>query len=764
MKRILITAFFTIISIGLFTFCATSFSDGGELENIVPNAPECVSVNNSATGVSVVWSGIENTAGYKIYRSEGGGEFSLIADVKGYALNTFTDKTTVSGKSYNYCVSSYNAYNESGKSEECEVLYLKQPTLTSVKNTYGGITLKWEKSPEAQGYSVYKKTGSVHKKIATLKGDGICTFTDKNVKDGEKYTYRIFAFKDVYQSSANKKTSSDFVSAPKLKSVSNHNGCVKISWGVQLNADGYLIYRKTDNSTWTQIAAVDKFVSYFKDDNVKNAVNYTYTVKAKSGKAISGYDLNGLKIQYLMAPSLASCTNSRDNIVLKWSGVQGARSYIVYRKNQASQWENIAETTSSAYTDKNTKNGISYTYTVRAVNAEGVKSGYNSSGITCPSLKKPENFKAILSAKGVQLSWKKASTADSYILYRKTADATGWKKLVELGKNTFSYTDATVKEGVTYYYTVRQVKSGVKGSYDVTGLKVTFVTAPKLSLSHSPSGVVLKWNKSPIASGYSIEQKTPGEAWKTVAKVTNGSTVTYTHKLPTYQKLNYYRIRVITTSEISLVSSAKSIYGIDPKKPMVALTYDDGPYSPVTNRILDTLEKYNGRATFFIVGSRVSSYEECLKRSVSLGCEIGNHTYNHTILTSVNADKIKSEINATNNAVKKVTGISPVVVRTPGGAVNLTVKNTIPYPLFNWSVDTLDWKYRNADSVVSKIKNNVKDGSIVLMHDLYGSTATATEEVVPWLVKKGYQLVTVSELMAVKGINAKSGNLYTCAY
>lgn len=764
MKKTLITAFFTIILIGLFTFCATSFSDGGSLENVVPEPPASVSADNSATGVSIVWSGVENTAGYKIYRATGEEDFSLIADVKGYALNTFTDKTALSGGAYNYCVSSYNAYNEGEKSDDCEIIYLKQPTITSVSNAYNGIVLKWEKTPQAQGYSVYKKTNSGHKKIAALKGDSICSFTDKDVKDGERYTYRVAAFSDVYQSSANKKTSSEYLTAPKLKAISNHNGCIKISWNYQLNADGYLIYRKTDNSTWTKIACVDKTTGTFSDDNVKNSVNYTYTVRAKSGKAVSGYNQNGLKIQYLMAPTLTSCANSGNNVVLKWGAVQGASSYIVYRKTGVNKWEKLGSSKGTVYADKNTKNGVKYTYTVRAVNADGIKSGYNSSGITCLTLKRPENFKAVLSAKGVQLSWKKASTADSYILYRKAGDAAGWKKLIELGKNTISYTDTAVKEGVTYYYTVRQVKSGVKGSYDTTGLKVTFVTAPRLNASHSPSGVVLKWNKSPIASGYSVEQKTPGEAWKTVAKITNGSATTYIHKTPTYQKLNYYRIRVITTTDISLISSAKSIYGIDPKKPMVALTYDDGPYSPVTNRILDTLEKYNGRATFFIVGSRVSSYEECLKRSVSLGCEIGNHTYNHTILTSVNADKIKSEINSTNNAVKKVTGISPVVVRTPGGAVNSTVKSTIPYPLFNWSVDTLDWKYRNADSVASKIKNNVRDGSIVLMHDLYGSTATATEEVVPWLVKKGYQLVTVSELMAVKGIDAKAGNLYTCGY
>ena len=85
------------------------------------------------------------------------------------------------------------------------------------------------------------------------------------------------------------------------------------------------------------------------------------------------------------------------------------------------------------------------------------------------------------------------------------------------------------------------------------------------------------------------------------------------------------------------------------------------------------------------------------------------------------------------------------------------------YPIINWSVDTLDWKYRKASSVQSKIKSNVKDGSIILMHDLYASTASATESIVPWLVNNGYQLVTVTEMMQVKGVDFKAGKVYTKA-
>ena len=103
-------------------------------------------------------------------------------------------------------------------------------------------------------------------------------------------------------------------------------------------------------------------------------------------------------------------------------------------------------------------------------------------------------------------------------------------------------------------------------------------------------------------------------------------------------------------------------------------------------------------------------------------------------------------------------------MRPPGGSFNnSTVKNNVGAPIIMWSVDTRDWESRNSSKIVSNIKNNVCDGSIVLMHDLYDSTASATETIVPWLVNNGYQLVTVTELMDAKGITMQNGTAYYSA-
>lgn len=189
---------------------------------------------------------------------------------------------------------------------------------------------------------------------------------------------------------------------------------------------------------------------------------------------------------------------------------------------------------------------------------------------------------------------------------------------------------------------------------------------------------------------------------------------------------------------------------IDLNGKMVALTYDDGP-SQYTSAILDTLGQYGSVATFFVLGQRVSDFSDTIKRTYEMGCEIGNHTYSHQILTRVGVSSIQDQIASTNAAVQAVTGVSPVVMRPPGGGYNEMVKSTVGMPLILWSIDTLDWKTRNAHSTQAAVLDHVKDGDIVLMHDLYSQTAEASKIIIPELVHRGYQLVTISELADCRG-------------
>ena len=218
------------------------------------------------------------------------------------------------------------------------------------------------------------------------------------------------------------------------------------------------------------------------------------------------------------------------------------------------------------------------------------------------------------------------------------------------------------------------------------------------------------------------------------------------NKVANYQKVGWY----LTQSEV-----------IDPSKPMIALTYDDGPRAASTGRILDVLELFGARATFFVVGNLASKNPEILKRANDIGCLVGNHTYSHPELTKLSKNTLKTEIDSTSSAIYNAIGKYPTLIRPPYGDYNQFVKDNTDKPLILWSVDTLDWKYKNADHVINHVLTNVKDGDIVLMHDLYDTTAAATEKLVPELIKRGFQLVTVEELAKYKGKTMKAHNTYS---
>ena len=200
-----------------------------------------------------------------------------------------------------------------------------------------------------------------------------------------------------------------------------------------------------------------------------------------------------------------------------------------------------------------------------------------------------------------------------------------------------------------------------------------------------------------------------------------------------------------------------------PRSRAVALTFDDGPDTENTPKILTTLNKYHAHATFFVVGNRVASRASCLKQVIAQGSEIGNHSWRHEDLSLRNMKDVNKSYNKTASTVKKLTGYKITFLRPPYGAISNVMRKKLKHPMILWSIDTLDWKSRNEKSVCKMIKKNVSDGDIILLHDLYPSTEKAIEKIVPWLVKQDYDIVTVSELMRRKGIHMKNGKAYGSA-
>lgn len=198
---------------------------------------------------------------------------------------------------------------------------------------------------------------------------------------------------------------------------------------------------------------------------------------------------------------------------------------------------------------------------------------------------------------------------------------------------------------------------------------------------------------------------------------------------------------------------------IDKDKKQVALTFDDGPnYN--TNKVLEVLKEYNVPATFFVLGSKINKNESILQRIADNGHEIGNHTYNHKILTRLKEEEILKEIEDTNNKIYEVTGNYPKLLRPSYGIVNNTVKKLSEYPIIIWDIDTLDWKYHNSKKIAKRVLSKVEDGDIILMHDVYSSTANALKILIPELQKNGYIFVTVSELFYYKEVELEKGKIY----
>ncbi len=211
------------------------------------------------------------------------------------------------------------------------------------------------------------------------------------------------------------------------------------------------------------------------------------------------------------------------------------------------------------------------------------------------------------------------------------------------------------------------------------------------------------------------------------------------------------------------IDAALNKIAIDPDKKLVALTFDDGPSNLNTNRILDVLEEYDARATFFVIGKRIENHEEVISRAISMGCEIGNHTWGHSDFTKYPKRILISSLEQVEEAMQANFGYTMTLFRPPYASINDDVEDAAidkGYVMVLWSGSSHDWSIQDADKIYRNTFNCVQDGAIVLFHDIYPVTAEAIERIVPDLIEQGYQLVTVSELIAMDEDPVVPGDRY----
>ena len=199
-------------------------------------------------------------------------------------------------------------------------------------------------------------------------------------------------------------------------------------------------------------------------------------------------------------------------------------------------------------------------------------------------------------------------------------------------------------------------------------------------------------------------------------------------------------------------------YNPDKVRPLLCLTFDDGP-GQYTSKLLDCLEENGAHATFFMLGELIEYYPDEVNRMLEIGCELGNHSYDHSDMTTLSLDAVEKQFDDTDQELISVCGQAATVARAPYGAYNDDIIATVGKPFFMWSLDSLDWSYKDVTLDYNEIMNgDLTDGTIILMHDIHEPSVECACMIIPELISMGYRLVTVSEMAEAKNVKLQNAS------
>ena len=214
-----------------------------------------------------------------------------------------------------------------------------------------------------------------------------------------------------------------------------------------------------------------------------------------------------------------------------------------------------------------------------------------------------------------------------------------------------------------------------------------------------------------------------------------------------YLIVNYNEIKDYLNFNITLDANYNNEngYDVNNSKKLVAITFDDGPGS-YTSRLADILNDNKAHSTFFMLGSNLLKFKDAVLKVYNNGNEIGYHSYEHTNFKRQSIEEIQNDFKISNEYLKSITGETFNLTRPPYGSINEDIKNCLDTSFILWSIDTEDWRHKDVDYLVNYVLDNIKEGSIILFHDIHKTSVDAIEKLLPELYVRGYQLVTVSKL------------------
>ena len=217
-------------------------------------------------------------------------------------------------------------------------------------------------------------------------------------------------------------------------------------------------------------------------------------------------------------------------------------------------------------------------------------------------------------------------------------------------------------------------------------------------------------------------------------------------------------VLVLNILRVDAFSATANVYRrVESSDKKIALTFDDGPHPRITREILGILDEYGIKATFFVIGQNIVNYPETMELLVKSGCEVGNHTYSHENFRNMSQDEIRAEFDKCRQTLKENFSVEPTLIRPPQGFCSealSTVSTEMNCDIILWSIDTRDWDHTAPEDIARNILANARGGDIILMHDYVSGksgTCEALRIIIPELLGRGFEFVTVGELIGNRG-------------
>ncbi len=456
-----------------------------------------ISVNGSGSaGVATLkWNKVAGATGYYVYRK--GGSLSdytwkLIATIKNGSTVSYTDKTATSTDwQYTYTVKAYNGkYVSAYKYAGVDFDYIPAPTLSRAYSYENGMRIEWKSSnPNVVKYYVYRKDGTSWKYLGATTNK---FFVDTTAVSNTTYTYTVKAVSDTNAGAYNATgITAKFLKAPVLQKLTfdaSYRALVK--WEKVAGASGYKVYRKVaDAKSWTLITTIKNgSTTYYNDASGKaSGVKYTYTVRAFDSKNLHSYfDIDGTSAICLAKPlfTVTQTFDESDNsgIAVKWSAINGATKYNVYRRVAGTTWEHLMDgVTETVYVDTTAEIGITYDYAVRALNDNGDISYFYTRSIK--PVVRPLIDSVTVSEEGTKVIWGAVENADSYTVYRQAEGTDVWEAIATV--TDAEYLDTTEEAKTQHFYYTVSATFGETESATHEGV-ANFVIA-KISAEYVPA-------------------------------------------------------------------------------------------------------------------------------------------------------------------------------------------------------------------------------------------------------------------------------------